>query len=242
MESRNAPGWCYNVSPMKHFLQTTLGILLFVALIVFGLTGLNALLTRPSVVLEGPGCAPPCWKDIVPGMGDPYAVFEIVNSLDGVNKGSITTEADREDRISQITWYFERPYKDSAGTITFEEEQVAAISILTINSLDLADYFEKFGEPDRYWAEIGHREFNDYLRVYLFYPEVGCVVDVIMDFDAGDTRVRLKESTPVFRVTYFDPAQFDDLLETRILIEQALNARKGSFLPWTGYGEIPINN
>lgn len=225
----------------KSFFITFAALIVFILLALFAIDGINNLLQNPSTVLSGAKCEPPCWRGITPGQEDPYHIFEMLSGMNDVALESIDFQSDREDKIEGITWNFQRPAPDSTGTISFKDERVTAISILTVNTLRLEELFERLGEPDHYWAEIGRREYNDYLRVYLFYLRQGYVADVLIDFEGGDEQVTVKKSTPVFRVTYYDAAMYDSLLETRILIDKVPNARTGRLLPWTGYGAIPIN-
>lgn len=226
---------------MKSFLVIVLSILLFIALAVFGIMGLSSLLNEPSVILTSTSCDPPCWNGIYPGQEDPYAVFEIVNSLAGVNQGSIVTETDREDRITDIYWSFQRPSPDAQGVVYFKDDHVEAISILTIDSIKLGQLIEKLGEPESYWTELGRREFNEFLTVTLVAPAAGYSAVVRIDLKPGQNQVTIKDSTPVFRVTYFDPKTYDSLLQGRILIDTPAHARTGSFKPWTGFGPITFN-
>lgn len=223
----------------KTFFITLAALIAFVVLAVLALQGFTDLLENPSTVISGAKCEPPCWRGITPGQEDPYHIFEMLSGMNDVNMNSIAFQSDKDDQIESIYWAFQRPAPDGTGTVYFAEERVTAISILTINALNLGELFERLGEPDHYWAEVGQREYNEYLRVYLFFPQ-GCVADVLIDFESGDEQVTLKQSTPVFRVTYYDPARYDSLLETRILIEKVPNARTGRLTPWPGYGAIPI--
>lgn len=225
----------------RNFLITLLALLAFIVLAVFAIQGIMGVLRTPSAVIYGAKCEPPCWRGISPGEGDPYRISELLAAMQDVDSGSVNFESDAQDQINKIYWNFQLPSPDSTGAIYFEDKKVSALSFLTVGSLKLGDLFKRLGEPQSYWTEIGHREYNDYLRVYLLYPEQGCVADVLIDFAGGDKQVAVKESTPVFQVTFFDPAKFEELLQSRILIDKPPNARTGRAVPWAGYGAISIN-
>ncbi len=225
---------------MKEFCKTVAWIVLFIAVAVGALVGLKKLLQKPSVILTSTQCDPPCWYGIHPGQGEPFAIYTALSKVKEVNPDSLVIENDREDRVSDIHWNFERPAPDGTGAIYFKDDRVTAISIATINSIDLEKLFEKLGEPESYWIEIGEREYGEYARVYLFYPSRGYLADALIDIEPGASQVEIHPSTPVFRVTYYDPEQFQMLLETRILIEEAGHARAGRLIPWSGFGALPI--
>jgi hypothetical protein len=76
------------------------------------------------------------------------------------------------------------------------------------------------------------------LEVYLLYPKIGCVATVIIDIEASANQVEIQNTTPVYRVTYFAPEMYQELLETRTLIDKPVNARTGSFQTWSDFGTI----
>ena len=225
---------------MKDLLKTAAGIVLVIAIIVGFLTYVRNFDRRPSVVLTNTECNPPCWYGIRPGKTNFSQAFAILDGLEIVNKDTIAGEDDKDGRPTEIFWAFQWPAEDSAGSVFFEDDRATAISILTVNSLKLADLFEEVGQPETYWAEIGYGENREYLDVVLFYPAKGLLADVVIDIPYGADQVEIKPTTPVFRVTYFVPEMFPELLQTRILIDKPLNARTGAFQTWSGFGIIPF--
>jgi hypothetical protein len=145
---------------------------------------------------------------------------------------------DRNNQLVSTTWYFKRPVEDGTGTIYYINDQVTAINILTVNTLNLGAFIKKFGEPDNYWAETKHDGDRSYLDVKLFYPSKGYLAEVILDFKSNSDQLEIQESTPIFSVTFFDPNIFEDLLKTKILIDELQMVRSGNFVPWTGFGTI----
>jgi hypothetical protein len=55
----------------------------------------------------------------------------------------------------------------------------------------------------------------------------------------GSDQLEIKGSAPVFRVTYFSPDMYKELLETRILIDKPARGRAPLQI-WEGYGRIPV--
>ena len=223
---------------MKEFIKTSAGILLLIAGIVGFLTLLRYLDRQPSVVLTDAICEPPCWHGIQPGKTNVTQVFDILDGMESVNQATIAGEDGQDGWPVEIFWAFQRPAEDSTGSVFFKDRQVTAISILTVNSLSLEDLFEKYGQPEQYWAEIGYGENREYLDVVLLFPTRSLLADVVIDIADGASQVEIKPTTPVFRVTYFDPQMFAELLGTRILIDKPASARTGSFQTWPGFGII----
>src|SRR5574340_628421 len=120
---------------MNSFLLLVLSILLFIALALGAISGLDKLLSNPSAILTSTSCDPPCWNGITPGQEDPWAIYETISTLEGVDSASVTINTDKQDRVSNISWNFQRPSPDAQGVIYFKDDRVQAISILTVDSL-----------------------------------------------------------------------------------------------------------
>jgi hypothetical protein len=224
---------------MKEYFKVAGGIAFFIALIVGVLTFARNFNRQPSVILTSTECVPPCWHGIQPGQTNSSQVYATLARLDGVNKDSVLGYYDRYDKLIYIYWYFQRPTEDNGGYIYFDKNQVTAIKILTVNSLRLADLFEKLGQPEKYWTEVGVGEDREYLEVALLFPTKGYLADVVIDIKNNANQVEIQDATPVFFVTYFAPDMFQELLETRVLIDTP-STRMGTFQTWTGFGTIPF--
>lgn len=223
---------------MKNFIITVAALLIFVALMLLGIWAFDHFTSRPSMVLTSETCEAPCWYGIQPGVTTSWEAYEILSGIDVITNKSIYGEYDRSGVVTSWYWLFQRPASDGGGSVYVSEDRVKAISILTVDSLKLGDFIKKFGEPERYWTEIGYGENREYLEISLFYPQKGYVVNLVIDTEEESKQAEVKSSSQVMRVTFFKPELMDDLLETRILIDKPKDARAGSFNPWTGYGVI----
>lgn len=226
---------------MKRLVIEIAGIIFIITLIVAGLTLLNDVSSKPSVVLTNP-CDAPCWYGITPGQSDSWAIYTSLNDLKGLKINAVYPEYDRKDKLVSYYWYFERPIKDSGGSVNFINDRVAAINILSVGSLNLKDLFQKLGEPDSYWKAVKYGENREYLDVVLLAPKKGYAAEVVIDVEYGKDQVEISGSTPVFRVTYFAPEAFEALLETKILFGIPVDAKTAVFKPWTGYGVISVDS
>ena len=225
---------------LKRFLLINGGILLFLAAIV-GIVAAWAHFTRdPSTVLTSP-CDPPCWYGIQPGEMTSVRVLSILMDLPSVfSIRERMRRHPRSDELFHLEWRFGRPTPDALGYAYFDDDTCTAVSILTHGSLTVADAFGRFGEPELMWMHTEKVGAQEWLEVTLLYSSVGTVVEVDFDLPAegAGNYVEIRERSPVWRVTYFDPGRFQDLLDSEILINERPRNRPGDLMPWPGLGAI----
>jgi hypothetical protein len=226
---------------MKDLLKTTAALILFIVAAITALTVVRNFNRRPSVILTSTECSPPCWYNIYPGQTTSSKVYSILDQFTGVNKDTILGEYNRSEKLIKIFWYFQWPAEDGMGSVNIDDQdRVTAINISTLNALKLGDLLNKLGEPELYWTGIGQRDDGEqYLKIVLLSPAQGYAAEMVVDIRAGATQVGIKDSTPVFRVTYFSPEMYQELLQTKILIEQS-PSRRPPLKTWPGLGEISI--
>ncbi len=228
---------------MKNTILTILGVTAFIVLAIGILTALKQFSTKPSVILTSTQCDPPCWYGIQPGKTDYLEVTGSLEQISGLSEQNIHWEFDKNDRLVNIRWTFQRPIDDSYGYIYFDENKVVkAIKIYTINSLTISELFEKLGEPEQYWAEVGSRKNQDeYLDIYFLYPTNGYLINCVVNIEYGKNQVKINDNTPVYLVAYFSPDMYSELLNTKILINKTASSRSGSAQNWTGLGLIQVD-
>ena len=214
---------------MKNFLLTIAGIVLFIIIAAAAFTLVKNIMSTPSVILTSTECDPPCWYGIRPGQTNSSQVYATLNRLGVVSVDTITEDYTGNDELTRIDWHFQRPAVDGIGSISFDNDQVIVINILTVNSLRLVDLFNRMGQPENYWTEIGYGENREYLEVVLLYPKKGYLAEVVIDIKDGANQVEIKATTPVFRVTYFVPERFQDLWEAGKLMDTSINPHTGTY-------------
>ena len=226
---------------MKELLKTTTALILFIVLAITALTLARNFNRRPSVILTSTECSPPCWYNIHPGQTTSWKVYNVLDQFTGVNKDTILGEYNHDGKLIKIFWYFQWPVEDGMGSVNIDDQdRVAAINITTVNSLKLADLFDKLGKPETYWSGIGQRDDGErYMTIVLLSPSQGYAAEVLIDMNADINQVEIKASTPVFRVTYFSPEMYSELLKTKILIDQS-PSRRPPLQTWPGFGPISV--
>jgi hypothetical protein len=226
------------VSRLKHLLRVSVGILLFLALVLGLLAALNRFLRPSSTVVTNP-CDPPCWHGIRPGETSSWGVLTILEEQPWVRYDSIR-EWLSGDELSHLGWEFRQPAGDAYGYAYFDEDRCIAVSILTFNSLTLSDAFGKVGEPELMWLHATQVDRRQWLEVTLLYPARGVLLRVDLELGAEGERspIEIRDRSPVARVTYFAPSRFDDLLSTEILVRGRPGTGAEAFRPWPGLGVI----
>ena len=226
---------------LKRILLINGGILLFLAATV-GIVATCYHLTRdPSTVLANP-CDPPCWYGIQPGEMTSVPALSILMDLPWVvSIRERMRRYPRNNELIHLEWKFSRPVPDTYGYAYFDDDICTAISILTYGSLTVSDAFGRFGEPELMWMHSEKAGTREWVEVTLLYSSDGIVVEVDIDLPAegASNYVEIREKTPVWRVTYFDPGRFQGLLDTEILINERPRSRLGDLVPWPGLGSIP---
>ena len=221
---------------MRDYLKSILGIGLFVLLLLGGLFVLRNLNRQPSVVLSDDTCQPPCWKTIQPGITTSDEAYAILSELEGVTL--LQENLTLGGAMRSISWLFNRPVEDTGGEIYFQDDRVALISILTVNSLKLGDITTWLGPPEQYWTAIGRGENREYVTVGLLAPARGYQVELVINLQGEADFVEIKNSSRVFKVKYFDPAMLDELLDKNDLIPKPAVQDTHNLPAYSGPGRL----
>ncbi len=226
---------------MKEYLKVSVALTLFILGFMGLLTVVRNYDKQPSLLLTSTECDPPCWYGITPGQSTMSQVYSALDRIEGVDKDLIFETDKIDGKSTKITWYFKKPAEDGVGSVRLHNDLVTAISIMTVNSLNMADLIHKLGEPEKYWTWIGQRDNGEqFLDIMLLAPTKGYLAEVVIDIKPGSDQVVIKANTPVFRVTYFSPDMSREVPETQILSDGQSSGRD-PVQEWTGYGPIPVH-
>jgi hypothetical protein len=206
---------------MKRFILVVAGLLFFFAM-AYGVLAILAEISRhPSSILTSTECEPPCWYGIRPGETTSWEVLDFLLIQDWVIGRSIN-EWTTGDETTQIAWKFQRPAGDTAGYIYFHGDRVTAISISTIGSLNVSEAFLLLGQPASMVAINKEITTRHWIEIDLIY------------------QVEITEGTPVYRIIYFDPRLYEELMESGILIDESIDTITNNIQPWLGLGVINV--
>jgi hypothetical protein len=165
-------------------------------------------------------------------------MWDAVSSLENMeNPYSIL--ADETEYGYDVNWEFYYPIRETGGNIYCIENTVMAISIMTGDTIKVADAFEKYGEPDFSWAHFRKPYDRSLLNVFLVYPTKGVIVQVDLVFnDAESVSAEMDKDSLVGKVIYFDPDQYMQLLDSQILFRETREQIQEGIQLWQGLGVI----
>ena len=222
---------------MKRIVFTVAGMILFIG-ILSGILIVLSNITRPlSTVITSTECDPPCWYGIWPGETTSWGATSILLNLPGV---SSIGEGTRDLELNRITWKFHRPLGDAFGSTHIKDDRVISISLTTVGSLTISDAFQRLGEPELVFTRVYKSSSRKWVKMILIYPADGYQVeaDINLPFGTQDNQVEINADTPVYRVIYFDPSQYEYLVEGRVLINGLGKTAIDDARPWQGFGGI----
>jgi hypothetical protein len=232
---------------MKRFISVATGVLLFIGIIV-GIIIVLSNIRRwpPSTVITSTECDPPCWYGIRPGETTPQEAIGILVNLELVSSMNGWPHEPKFKRetpeLSRITWTFSRTgtVGDIEGCAYLQDDRILAISLSTLGSLNISDAFERLGEPELMLARVHKLDTRKWVRVILIYPTDGyqVEVDINLSVAAQDNQVEITTDTPVYRVIYFDPSQYEYLIGMKILIDGLGKTALDKTRHWQGFGKI----
>ena len=218
---------------MNKYLVVTVSILVFIVLAL----GIMALFLNfgYSTIVHDSACSPPCWHRIVPGRTSTWQAQQILEEMNV----SMTPWSDYGED-GTLSWFFRYPIHDAAGFAYSQGGVVQVLSIQTRRSLTLEDAFDRIGDPAFYWTAITQMEGEPWIEVYFVNDERGFVTKTSIPVEPGEEShaIKITADTPVDRVIYFQPGQFDKLLDAEILEDVSKESVLSGLQPWEGYGVI----
>ncbi len=169
--------------------------------------------------------------------------MEVISTLEGISfVGEIGQFGNADYRQDTIAWTFAQPSNDFAGYAYLVENKVAIMSFVTARSVTLGQVLERLGEPELMYTRYAKNSAGKWLDVYMLYPQAGYLVKVDLDLpagpDANPIQVELSKKSPVTRLVYFDPAQYDYLLRSRLIFPVEKKVVVENLQPWPGLGML----
>jgi hypothetical protein len=185
--------------------------------------------------LDNPQCELPCWNGLTPGETTRSEALQIIEGLDGVDPDKTNDLYSPWKGFSQQIWFY--LYTDPSlakvqtdGAAYFIDNKLAALLLRRNVGRTFADMVELTGEPE----SIIVMPFPGGPVVIAIVPSRG----VMYEFQAKSDD--LKPETHIDDVMFFDPVQFDALMDNGMFSLGEWDAAKTREImhPWNGYGSI----
>ncbi len=189
-----------------------------------------------SFVITDNTCTLPCWYGITPGSTTRKEALAIINSLDFIDKDSIT-ELSGYGCNSEVStlWDF------TAGgdiLLCFIKDVVQGINFEKIGNLNYAIVINVAGEPDSIYSRIGGEIRHVIIDAYFFNR--GMIISSW--FTTHENSYMINPDTRVKYISLLPLENFTDLAMSHYE-EDTGNPRQWFFdhaSRWNGYGEYPV--
>ena len=170
-------------------------------------TLLNERFLADASLLTGDPCAPPCWRNIIPGETTLDEALEIVGAIDGL------TLMQQSDQAFQ----FGRPNGPACCQISADESAaVNAIILQFAPRMTIGEAVEIYGEPLFF---RGQPYTDTEAILWFYYPERFSMIQAVVPGEDAD----LEPNSPLVAAYYLTEMDMSDAVAA------------GAFSPWKGY-------
>lgn len=168
---------------------------------------INERFLADTSLLSGEPCAPPCWREIVPGQSTLAEALSTVAAMDGV---VVMQQAEQAFQFGKID-------SPPCCQISADENHVVSAIILQFApEMTIGEALAQHGEPLFF---RGQPYTNTEAILWFYYPDRYTMIQVIVPGVEGN----LEASSPLVAAYYLTELDMSDALES------------GAFSPWKGY-------
>ncbi|MBN2258030.1 MAG: hypothetical protein JW704_09420 [Anaerolineaceae bacterium] len=221
---------------IKHACKHTLNLLLF-CLLFYGCT------VRQSVVSTAK-CTAPCWEGISPGYTSYEDSLLILQNLENVDNSSVIPSGPWSIFTNGISFQL---YSGETAGISIIDDTVIMVSFRKPGGiLSISECIQRFGTPSfikqshvlgpGFPLVLGSDAEHPWL--YAVYPSEGISLGYDMYRVWTGPNYSLEPDTQINEIQYFDPKQYDLLLENGMIINSLSDIRQSDLYPWKGYGNV----
>jgi hypothetical protein len=199
--------------------------------------GLLAACRGQSTVLTDKTCQAPCWKGINPGRSTVPQVVSILKQLPEVKATSILVNKVDADRSNVFAQFSQSSAELDIRVYTWDQVAVA-IYFDVRGALTFAEVFSLTGDPESVYAESGCAD-SRWLSIGLLNKTRGIYMTYFDSSFHDGQKAKLSADSPVSDLVYFDPANYDKVLQSAAIREAGqLSTFSSNLKPWTGFGEV----
>jgi hypothetical protein len=208
-------------------------LLIFISLLT---GGCSRPVPKNRTIFDSSICQPPCWQNITPGVTTKADALVKLSKIDFVEQPPIDMHHsslgpfDDEIRFSA--------YKDhpTSGSIFISGNHVSIVTFEFNLGLTMQRAIDLFGTPES--ILVIHASFVD--PITLLNAKKGVEFDYELFGKQSLDSASIEPDTEIFGVTFFDPNQFQKVLNSGILSAYTLTADQTikNLRPWRGYGSF----
>ncbi len=188
-------------------------------------------------IFEKPVCNPPCWENITPGITTKADALVILSKIDFVEQPSIDMNRpaigfDDEIRFSAYN------YHPISGSLFISRDRVSMIAFEFNLGTTMQHAIDWFGAPEN--ILVVHTSFFDQITLLNIRKGFEFNYKLFGNQNQYLDSSKIEPDSEVFGVLFFDPNQYQQVLNSRILAAYTLTPDeiKSNLRPWAGYGSF----
>ena len=204
------------------------------------LASMQSCKSKESVLIQNTACQFPCWQKIQPGKSSGEETIHILSQLTFIDSPPSVVPQNITNTFTYTSWNFQKNIREEGGWIAFFNDKVTYILFDENNHVRVADMIGYYGKPEFVSVMTGQND-TQWLQIGWLYPSQGVL---IFYFDPywrkTDAEVNITSSLSVDEIYYFDPIQYDNLLQIMFRTPADLSLIKQSIQIWNDYGIYPF--
>ena len=189
-----------------------------------------------SIITQDP-CALPCWQGLTLGVSTRKSVKNFISESDFIPDWTV----DDGPNPNYIRWHRSR---NQRGYFRFDEnDTLIAIEIYPNYPFSIQKFIELYGEPEAIKSRVERTRNNSIflVRVYLYYPSKGLIVDSSFETEWADNFELTTEMQGTGIEIFGGISSFVDLVDTRVSLprdEIPEYIQNRMILGWPGFGAM----
>jgi hypothetical protein len=182
-------------------------------------------------LFDNPVCAPPCWENVIVGITTKKEALNILSKVDRIDQPIVDKNLPLVGFDDAINFSRNKDL-NSLGFLYILNDKVSLIGFEHKLGVTLQHAIELFGKPKSVLV-VNVGEIN---AVTFINSQKGIAFGY--GFSSGSTEIKPEDG--IDDVTFFDPLQYQLLLNSEILSYGQMNATETVYnlRPWVGYGSI----
>jgi len=198
---------------------------------------LSGCVEKSSVLMDDSTCQYPCWLNIIPGQTSFAQSVEIVSKslLFDTNRFS-PTPGQIVEEYGYSSWLFIKNVRELGLTIYDIDGYVVLLDFAINRNIQIEEMINYYGEP-QYISVISGTEDTRWLDVSWIFPSKGVVISLFDPWWKPEGEfARISPELDVSYVYYFNPEDYELLMEKEMLVHNTQDIVIKSIQPWDGYG------